>query len=101
MGEALRNVIGQPRACLLYDRADADANAQVAHVRCVRFVAGRVMSVREVSDTVVELVFQPAVMTSRSAVTASEISGSVGSATADPLSHVPNNSYLYKLRLTN
>ena len=59
------------------------------------------MSVREVSDTVVELVFQPAVMTSRSAVTASEISGPAGSATADPLNNVPNNSYLYKLRLTN
>ena len=101
VGEALRQMIGQPRACLLYDRAEVSSNSQVAQLRCIGFVAGRVMSATELSGNVIEIVLQPTVMTSRSAVVASEVSGATGSSAADDSCDVANNRYLYKLRLTN
>ncbi len=91
MGESLRSMIGQPRVCLLYDQADTAANSPVAQLHCVGFVAGRVMTVTEVSAGTIEMVFQPTVMTSRSVVVAEE----------EDVSEVPKNRYLYKLRLTN
>ena len=91
MGESLRKMIGQPRVCLLYDQADMAANGPVAQLHCVGFVAGRVMTVTEASAGVMEMVFQPTVMTSWSAVVAEE----------NAASNVSMNPYLYKLRLTN
>lgn len=104
VGESLRRMIGQPRACLLYDQADVSSSSEVAQLRCIGFVAGRVMSATEISESVVEIVLQPTVMTSRSAVVASEISGTATSAnpsTAFKSGDVARNRYLYKLRLTN
>ena len=91
IGESLRSMIGQPRVCLVYDRVEMAANSPVAQLHCVGFVAGRVMTVTGVSADVIEMVFQPTVMTSRSAVVASE----------DDVSDVAANSYIYKLRLTH
>ena len=101
VGESLRQMIGQPRVCLLYDQADMSSNSHVAQLRCVGFVAGRVMLVTELSGNVIEIVLQPTVMTSRSAVVASEVSGATDSPSADDDNDVACNRYLYKLRLTN
>jgi len=104
VGDSLRQVIGQPRICLLYDRADVGSNSEVAQLNCIGFVAGRVMSATEISENVVEFVLQPTVMTSRSAVVSSEVSGATGltSHSLTNESHnVTGNRYLYKLRLTN
>ncbi len=104
VGESLRQVIGQPRICLLYDRADVGSNSEVAQLNCIGFVAGRVMSATEISEDIVEFVLQPTVMTSRSAVVSSEVSGATGltSHSLTNESHsVTGNRYLYKLRLTN
>ncbi|MCX7422146.1 MAG: hypothetical protein NT013_21750 [Planctomycetia bacterium] len=108
VGESLRRMIGQPRACLLYDQADVSTNSQVAQLRCIGIVAGRVMSATEISENVVEIVLQPTVMTSRSAVVASEVSGAnspAASSATETENKEPDgqtgNRYLYKLRLTN
>ena len=101
VGESLRQMIGQPRVCLLYDQADMSSNSHVAQLRCMGFVAGRVMLVTELSGNVIEIVLQPTVMTSRSAVVASEVSGATDSPSADDDNDVACNRYLYKLRLTN
>lgn len=98
LNDSLRSVAGQSRICLLYDRAESEPNSPVARLHCVGFVAGRVMSVRDVSGSECEFVFQPAVMTSRSAIVASEVRGSLSAAEAES---VPRNRYLYKLRLTH
>ncbi len=104
VGGSLRRMIGQPRVCLLYDRADVSSNSEVAQLNCIGFVAGRVMSAIEFSENVVEIVLQPTVMTSRSAVVASEVSdvmSGMSSSTAHASGDVASNRYLYKLRLTN
>ncbi len=98
--ESLQSVIGQPRVCLLYERVEGDERSATANVRCIGLVAGRVMSVRGLSDSVCEIVLQPTVMTCRSAVVASELTGSTHE-TSNELSQFPKNPYLYKLRLTN
>ena len=91
LNEALQAVAGQSRICLLYDHAESDENSPVAQLRCVGFVAGRVMSVQEVSETECEIVFQPAVMTSRSAVVASELSGSSRTLSEEDVEKFPKN----------
>lgn len=88
---ALRKVIGQPRVVFLYDREIGDSRASVASLQISKMVAGRVMSVRELSDCECEIVFQPAVIATRSAVTSSEES-EFG---------CEKNKYVANLRLTN
>lgn len=88
---ALRKVIGQPRVVFLYDRELGDTRASVASLHISKMVAGRVMSVRELSNGECEIVFQPAVLATRSAVTLSDESES-GS---------EKNKYVANLRLTN
>jgi hypothetical protein len=104
VGEAMRHIVGQPRVCLLFDQADVSSNSEVAQLRCIGFVAGRVMSATELSENVVEIVLQPTVMTSRSAVVASEVSGVMNlsnSSTTNEFNDTATNRYLYKLRLTH
>ena len=91
LGGALRKVLGQSRVVLLYDREVGDARAHVASLQVSGMVAGRVMSVREISDCECEIVFQPAVLATRSAVTSSGDSDSSGE----------KNKYIANLRLTN
>lgn len=88
---ALRKVVGQPRAVFLYDREIGDSRASVASLQISKMVAGRVMSVHELSDCECEIVFQPAVMATRSAVTSSDKS-EYG---------CEKNKYVANLRLTN
>ncbi len=101
LADALQGVVGQSRVCPLYDRVDGDPRSTTAGLRIIGFVAGRVMSVRDVSSGVCEIVFQPAVMTARSAVVASEIVGLPSRATPEESCSVSPNKYVYKLRLSN
>lgn len=90
LGRALREVLGQSRVVLLYDREVGDKRASVASLQISGMVAGRVMSVRELSSCECEVVFQPSVMATRSAVT---VEGS--------LTGCQKNKYVANLRLTN
>ena len=87
----LRTVLGQSRVVFLYDREVGDARASAASLHISGMVAGRVMSVREISSSECEIVFQPSVMATRSAVTAANGSEAV----------TQKNKYVANLRLTN
>lgn len=91
LANALRKVLGQSRVVFLYDREVGDEKASVASLHVSRMVAGRVMSVRELSDCECEIVFQPSVMATRSAVTATD----------GAESGCEKNKYVANLRLTN
>lgn len=91
LGSPLRTVLGQSRVVFLYDREVGDSRDSVATLHISGMVAGRVMSVRELSHCECEIVFQPAVMATRFAVTAS------GRTEAD----CEKNKYVANLRLTN
>lgn len=89
LSSALRKVLGQPRVVFLYDCETGDSRSSVASLQIRGMVAGRVMSVREISNSECEIVFQPTVMATRSAVTSSEGTGG------------EKNKYVANLRLTN
>ncbi len=101
LAEGLQSVIGQSRVCLLYEQANLNPQANVATVSISGFVAGRVMSVKQLSSDCCEIVFQPAVMTVRGAVVASELSADAAHQSNDGQSESDANKYVYKLRLTN
>ena len=84
---SLNAAIGQCRICLLYDSfTPADLPGQ-GTTRCVGLVAGRIMSLRTLDGGAYEIVLQPGVITTRTAVLAE----SKGDA---------QNTYIYKLHLT-
>ena len=91
LASPLRTVLGQSRVIFLYDREVGDANTSAASLHISGMVAGRVMSVREISSGECEIVLQPSVMATRSAVTAPSNSDS----------DTPKNKYVANLRLTN
>jgi hypothetical protein len=86
--EAFRKVVGQSRVVFLYESADASSGSAASQLTVTSFVAGRVMSVRAISESECELVFQPAVLATRSAVVGETHDG-------EP------NPYVANLRLTN
>ncbi len=91
---ALLQNIGQPRICVVYSQSAASLASADAAVTATRLVAGRVMSVAEGPDGEAEIVFQPCVMTTRSALLADT---SLPSNAVESLT----NPYIYKLHLTH
>jgi hypothetical protein len=83
--DALESLLGEPRICLLYSQLVAPAQSQQTRTTCVEFVAIRVLAVRDLSDGGAELVVQPTVMTTRTALTDQVAEG---------------NSYIHRLTLT-
>jgi len=82
---ALAAAIGQPRICCLFA-----PNANRPDIATVpRIVAARIMSVREVDGDRTEIVVQPAVVSTRTALLI-----------ADPDATTQGNPYIYKLQLT-
>lgn len=91
LAQALRTVLGQSRVVFLYERVEGDPRSHVATLQVTKMVAGRVMFVREISECECEIVLQPAVLATRSAV-----------ASADETdSGCEKNKYVANLRLTN
>lgn len=85
--EELSRLLGQPRIVFLYDQQEGD------QLQCREIVAGRVMSVRVLSNGACEIVFQPTVMITRTAVLAVD--------TIVPVAlETPANKYVYKLQVT-
>lgn len=84
---ALEKLIGECRIVLLYDQLH-DGN-----VRCVGAVAGRILQLTRGENGVCQMVFQPGVLTTRTAILPQE--------TLVPLTHeLAANRYIYKLQLT-
>ena len=91
---AFRSIIGQRRICLLYDSlATANHNGR-CQVPCCELVAVRILSAVARPGNAIELVVQPTVITTRTAVLLDE-------ATVHSAAPVPANRYIYKLRLTH
>jgi len=83
--DALEQLIGQTHLCLLYSQATPDPQSSRNRTTCVDIVAIRVMAVRDASDGSAEIVVQPAVMTTRTAITEASAA---------------ENPYVYRLTLT-
>lgn len=81
--DACATIVGQPRICFLFA-----ADAQQPDTATVpRIVAGRIMSVRLVDGDRLEIVVQPCVVSTRTAMLGDETT--------------PLNPYIYKLQLTH
>lgn len=87
IGTLLQPLIGESRIVLLYDQKND------GQLICSSVVAGRLMALRVTDEGDLEAVFQPAVLTTRTAVLVNETLVSI----AHPASA---NSYIYKLQLT-
>ena len=121
---AFENLIGEPRICFLYSTVSAGEPLASNKANCTELIAIRIMSVNTLSDGTCTVTVQPTVMTTRSAVLASEntlipngsnrsgdpyVSNAsellpndgTWSGSETPLStNVVPNRYVYKLRLT-
>lgn len=86
----LHGLVGQCRIVMLY-KGDEGGDIK-KRVSCQRFVAGRVMAILSRSGDC-DIVFQPGVMTTRSAILADEADTEV------PPEQLAN-AYIYKLRIT-
>ncbi len=91
LAQSLRTVLGQSRVVFLYERVEGDSSSHVASLQVTKMVAGRVMFVREISECECEIVLQPAVLATRSAVANSD----------ETDSGCEKNKYVANLRLTN
>ena len=97
--EALENLIGEPRICLLYSDARPNSSNSLLQATCVRLVAIRVLAVRDSSDGSCELIAQPCVFATRTALLDAQTPYQTG--LTDKASTDSINPYIYKLQLTH
>jgi len=97
--EALDNLIGEPRICLLYSEARPNGSGSLLQATCVRLVAIRVLAVRDGGDGSCEVVAQPCVFATRTALLDEMTPYHTG--LADDASTGSTNPYIYKLQLTH
>ncbi|MDB5387241.1 MAG: hypothetical protein JWM11_2887 [Planctomycetaceae bacterium] len=114
---ALKEIIGQCRVVMLFQEEWAAGNDGWGQIQSAGMVAGRVMAVIERQGQSPQIVFQPAVLATRSAMVLTDLDApATTSSTAAPASTVgntsstttqpglklvvPANKYLYQLKLT-
>lgn len=97
--DALDNLIGEPRICLLYSDARPNGGSLLWQATCVRLVAIRVLAVRDGSNGSCELVAQPCVFATRTALLDQQTPYHTGLASDAATDHA--NPYIYKLQLTH
>ena len=117
--QALDSLIGEPRICLLYSSATAVNNSQSLQATCIRLVAIRVLAVRDQGDGSCELVAQPCILKTKTAVlnvtapystesvvpvspySAAAGTGSTGTSTTPAVqTGSAGHPYIYKLQLS-
>ncbi|MDA0285078.1 MAG: hypothetical protein O3B13_18620 [Planctomycetota bacterium] len=105
MPQVLRELIGECRILFLYDRFLPAGRSGAGRIQIEQAVAGRILSVTELDDECCELIIQPGVLTTRTALLASESgSSTTGSSTQSGVVGAPRqlaNRYIYKLQITN
>ena len=89
--DALEHLKGVPRIWLLYEDYEPLGDNGLGRCRATVPVAGRIMSVKALPDDQCELVLQPCVVTTRTAVLAQN----------EPEAEAEPNKYIYKLHLAN
>ena len=95
----LDSLIGEPRICLLYSEARPNGSRSLRQATCVRLVAIRVLAVRDGSGGSCELIAQPCVLATRTALLDEQTPYHTGFAGKD--STATANPYIYKLQLTH
>lgn len=90
--EALQREIGRCRIIFLYEQHEPAGRAGYGRVACAGLAAGRVMRIERTGPHACEIVFQPGVLSTRTAVLATE--------RGDARDDVPANQYIYKVQLT-
>lgn len=116
--EGLEKLIGEPRICLLYSSVVSSGNGQVQQAVCIRLIAVRILAVRDQGDGSCELLAQPSVIKTKTAildlpspystetvVPVSPYAGAAGSTAAfatgsTAAAATTGNPYIYKLQLT-
>lgn len=83
---ALEEILGQPRICLLFSQTVSTGKSPFTTTTCTEFIAVRVMAVKDEGDGSCTLTLQPTVIATRNAV-------------PDPAASP--NKYVYNLQLTN
>lgn len=91
-GAALKEIAGECRGVLLYQSGAPAADKKSLRIQSAGLVAGRVMAVQELGGGEYQLVFQPGVLASRSAVRPADLGIADAGASANP--------YIYQLKLT-
>lgn len=89
----LARLVGEPRIVFLFDSYESIGSSEGGRVRCVGAVAARIMSIAIRGDGLCQMIVQPTVLTTRTAVLGSE---TVTDGDWDRLA----NRYIYKLQLT-
>ncbi|MBI1345608.1 hypothetical protein GC163_04905 [bacterium] len=89
--DALDQIVGSARVAMLYDSAATGDSAQVSQINCSRLVAIRVLQVSDQDDGSCQIVVQPAVLATRTAIV---------DASQDLESIDHRSAYLYRLELT-
>lgn len=107
----LKQLLGECRIMFLYDQFESSGRSGAGTIQVRKAVAGRILAVGETEDDCCELIIQPGIMTTRTAVLDSEgrltdsgdarYNGSAGLSPADRESNECTNRYIYKLQITN
>lgn len=101
----LKESIGQCRILFLYDDFQPTGSSGAGSIQVTQAVAGRVLSVKVLEDDGCELIIQPGVMTTRTALLASRDnesrSGRRKKRGRDDRSEQMANRYIYRLQITN
>jgi hypothetical protein len=96
--EAIEQLIGEPRICLLYSEARTNSQSHVIDATCVKLVAIRIIDVRDQKNGACEILVQPCVLATRTALLEPSTPYHTGHASeTNPQS---TNPYIYKLHLT-
>lgn len=103
--ESLDTLVGEPRICLLYSTAVPSGKGSLVQATCMQMVAIRIMAVRDQSDGSCEVVAQPCVIKTKTAMLLLPSPYSTDSVIlGNPTKSVttsPGNPYIYKLQLTH
>jgi hypothetical protein len=97
-GNALQELIGQCRICLLYDPvAGSTTSAGTGNVAITGLIAGRIMSFVQTPGQAPTIVFQPGVIVTRAAETVAEILTPTEAAQSTMI----GNPYIFKMTLSH
>ena len=98
--DALDNLIGEPRICLLFSEASLKGQTRQWQATCVRLIAIRVLSIRDGEDGSCELIAQPCVFATRTALLEEQTPYHTGGLVDAAATGSTANPYIYKLQLT-
>lgn len=97
--EVLDSLIGEPRICLLYSDAQPSGSGSLLKATCVRLVAIRVLALHDQGDGSCEIIAQPCVLATRTALLNDQAPYHTG--LANDAAYKDANPYIYKLQLTH